>query len=48
MKTIRNQLKFPIGLNLPMLLWKGIKNCRYSFFLQLQKEQQIDNKQKIN
>ena len=48
MTTIRNQLKYPIGLQLPILLWKGIKNSRYSIFLQLQKEQQIDNKLKTN
>ena len=48
MKTIRNQLKYPIGLQLPMLLLKGIINSWYSVFMQLQKEQQIDNKLKIN
>ena len=47
MKTIRNQLKYQIGLQLPMLLYKGIKNSWYSIFMQLQKEQQTDNKQKI-
>ena len=48
MKTIRNQLKNPIGLQLPMLLLTGIKNSWYSTFMQLQKEEQIDNKLKIN
>ena len=48
MKTIRNQLKYPIGLQLPMLLLKGFKNSWYSIFMQLQKEQQIDMKLKIN
>ena len=32
MKTIRNQLKYPIGLQLQMHLWNGIKSCRYSIF----------------
>ena len=32
MKTIRSQLKNPIGLQLPMLLYKGIKNSWYSIF----------------
>ena len=46
MKTIRNQLKYPIGLRLAVLLKMGIKNCWYSIFMWLQKEQQIDNKTK--
>ena len=32
MKTIRNQLKYPIGLQLPVLLYKGIKNSWYLIF----------------
>ena len=32
MKTIRNQLKYRIGLQLPMLSWKRIKNSLYSIF----------------
>ena len=32
MKTIRNQVKYPIGLRLPLLLEKGIKTCPYSVF----------------
>ena len=48
MKTIRNQLKYPIGLRLPVFLKIRIKNWRYSIFMRLQKEQQIDNKQKIS
>ena len=32
MKTNRNQPKYPIALLLTMLLYEGIKNCRYSFF----------------
>ena len=47
MKTITNQLKYPIGLQLLMLLKKGIKNSWYNFFA-VTKEQQTDNKLKIN
>ena len=32
MKTIRCQLKYFIALQLPMLLYKGIKNSWYSIF----------------
>ena len=46
MKTIRNQLKNPFSLQLPMLLQNEIKNCRYSSFYAAKKEN-IDNKQKI-
>ena len=48
MKTIRNQLKYHIGLRLSVFLKTGIKNGRYLIFMRLQKEQQIDNKQKIS
>ena len=48
MKTIRNQLKYPIGIKLPMFLKMGVNNCRNSIFMRLQKEQKIDNKQKIS
>ena len=44
MKTNEYQLRYPIGLQLPEFLKMRIKNCRYSIFMQLQKEQQIDNK----
>ena len=46
MKTITNQLNYPIGLRLPMFQNMGNKKCGYSFFMGLQKNQQIDNKQK--
>ena len=39
---------YPFGLQLQMLLLKGIMNCRYSVFDAVNKEQQIDNKRKIN
>ena len=39
MKTISNQLKYPIGLQLPVFLNMEIKNDRYSIFMRLQKEQ---------
>ena len=48
MKTIRNQLKYPIGVRLPMVLQKELTTAGIQFFMRLQKEQQIDNKQKIN
>ena len=49
MKTIRNKKKkHPIGLLLPVFLKMGIENCRYSIFMWLQNEQQIDSKQKIS
>ena len=48
MKNIRNQRKYPLGLNLLVFLKMGIRNCRCSIFMRLQKEQQIDNKQKIS
>ena len=47
METIKNQLKYPIGLNFPVLLKTGIKNCGYPTFMQLQ-EEQIDNKQNVS
>ena len=37
MKTIRSQLKYPIELQLPMLLWKGINNSWYSTFYAVKK-----------
>ena len=37
MKTIRYQIKYAIGLRLPMLLWKGIKSFRYLVFYELTK-----------
>ena len=47
MKSIRNQLKDLIGLQWPVLLKMWIKSSRYSQFMRLQKEQEINNKQKI-
>ena len=47
MKTIRNQLKCPINLRLLVVLKMGFKNCRYSIFMRLEKEQQIDNKKSV-
>ena len=44
MKTIGKQLKYPISLRLPVFLKMEIRNCRYSIFMRLQEEQQIDNK----
>ena len=44
MKPIRNQLKYPTGLQLPVFLKMLIRNCRYSIFVRLPKEQQIDKK----
>ena len=46
MKTIRNQIKYPIGVRLPMLPWKELRAAGTEFFTRLQKEH-IDNKQKI-
>ena len=47
MKTIRNQLKYPIGLQLPVLLWMGIKDSQYSIFYAVTNRttnrQQIEN-----
>ena len=48
MKTNKNQLRYPIILQLPIFWKMGIKNCRHSVFMRLQKEQQLDNKQKIS
>ena len=39
MKTIRNHLKYPVNLRLPVILKMRTKNCRYSIFTRLQKEQ---------
>ena len=47
MITIRNQLKYLVALQLPVFLNMGIKNSRYSIFMLLQEEQQLDNKQKF-
>ena len=47
MNTKRNQLKYPIDIQLPVFLKMRNKNCRYSIIMRLQKEQQIDNKPKI-
>ena len=51
MKTIRNQLKYHIGLELPMLLRKGIKNSWYSVFYAVTKgttdRQQTKNQFKL-
>ena len=52
MKTIRNQLKCPLGLQLPMLLLKGIENSRYSVFHAVTKRttnrQQTKNQLKLD
>ena len=51
MKTIWNQLKYPIGLQLPMRLWNGIKNSWYSIFSAVTKRttnrQQTKNQLKL-
>ena len=51
MKTIRNQLRDPIGLQLPTLLKKGIKNSWYSIFYAVTKRttnrQQTKNQLKL-
>ena len=48
MKTIRNQLKKPIGVRLQMLLQKELRTAGIPFFMRLQKEQKLDNKGKVN
>ena len=48
MKTIRNELKYPIGLYYQCFYIKELRTLGIHFFMQLQKEQQTDNKQKIN
>ena len=51
MKTIRNQLKYPIGLQLAILLCKGIKNSWVSIFYAVTKRttnrQQNKNQLKV-
>ena len=47
MKTIRNQLKNPIGVRLTMCLQKESRAASTQLFMRLRKEQQIDNKQKV-
>ena len=46
MKTIRIQPKYRKDLQLPGFLKIEVMNCRYSIFMLLQNEQQIDNNQK--
>ena len=48
MKFMRNQLKYRLDVQVPMLLWKVLKIAGIQFFMLLQKEQYSDNKQKIN
>ena len=48
MITVRNQLNYPKGVQLLMLLKMERRTAGIQFFMRLQKEQQIDNKQKIN
>ena len=48
MKTIMNQLNYPIGVRLSNLLQKGLSTANTQFFMRSQKEKQIDNKQEIN
>ena len=45
---MRNQLKNPICLLLTMTYRRELRTLGIQFFMQLQKEQQIDNKLKIN
>ena len=40
METIRNQLKYSIGVQLPMILQKELRTAGIQFFMRLQKEQQ--------
>ena len=48
MKDIGNQIKSLTSLKIPMILNKGLRTTvGIQFFMRLQKEQQIDNKQKI-
>ena len=47
MKTIRNQIKHPVIVRLPMLLKKELGAAGIQFSTRLQKEH-IDNKQKFN
>ena len=47
MKTIRNQLKYPRGIQLQCFYWRELRILGIQFLMQLQKEQQIDNKLKI-
>ena len=44
MKTNRNQLKYPIGLQLLMFLQTGINTCPYSFFMRLKNIKKKTNK----
>ena len=44
MKTIRNQIKYRICLQIPVFLKKGNKNCWYPFLLRLIREQQTKNR----
>ena len=46
MKTIRNQIKYPIDVRLHMLPQKELRAAGIQFFTLLQKEH-TDNKQKI-
>ena len=46
MKTIRNHIKYPIGVQLPMLPKKELRAAGLQFFTRLRKEH-IDNKQEI-
>ena len=47
MKTFFNQQQYTKGEQLPMLLYKGLRIDVTQLFMRLQKEQQIDNNQKI-
>ena len=48
MKAIRNQLKYPKGLLLQCFYKRELRTLGIQFIMQLQKEQHIDNKLKIN
>ena len=52
MKTVRNQLKYPIeGIKIPSMGYfyrRELRTLGIQFFMQLQKKQQIDKKLKIN
>ena len=48
MKAIGNKIKFPIDFWFWMLLYKELRTVGIQIFMRLQREQQIDNKQKIS
>ena len=48
MRTIRNELKYSIGLRLKCFHERELRSVGNQFFMRLQKEQQRDNQQKID